>query len=108
MGLSIGFSSDFARSNNPNPNPRKFQILTKQEYPAVTLLRVYYPNCTTYGGEKGVVIRGKWDENRRSLDPHFLPDNDVMARFCADLEGWVLAQAFCQMITAKPQAMGEV
>lgn len=60
-----------------NPDPSNFKIIkywikhyNKEVY---TILRVNYPNCTNYEGDKILVFKGHRNDilNTRYLDPHF-------------------------------------
>jgi len=85
MGIQL-FSDD--KTASPNPDPKKFTILDLKEYPGdeiITVVKVYYPGCTTHGGNKILVFEASEEEirGRAELDPHFIglrgprPDRQV-------------------------------
>jgi hypothetical protein len=119
MGLGIGFSksscgTDWAKvsmqaesfgvpqsqiKTAPNPNPWNFTV-NWIEYPCAynrsTIMSVRYPDCTTFGGNKLLLLRGRWTSaDFESLDPHFFEDHKhpVIARFLPNSEGVRLARA---------------
>ncbi len=83
-----------------DPNPNKFVIMDKYRAPHCWVVRVCYPGCTNFDGEKVLVIGSNSPpENLRVLDPHFLEDNDVIARFRPDDKGWNRAIEFAKTVT---------
>jgi hypothetical protein len=55
-------------------------------------MKVNYPNCTTFGGDKLLLLRGIWPMTMHKLDPHFFEgDHPVIARFKPDAAGEKLA-----------------
>lgn len=92
MGLKMGFSSGFDYNCNtdttPNPNKYSFTIESFHEAGEYLVLRLNYPHCTTFSGDK-VVVLGDYKtyqevSNLKELDPHFLEDNGVVMRFRGD------------------------
>ena len=85
----MGMFKLFSGSNTglPNPDPKNFKVLssTWNKRRTVTLVRVLYPDATTFDGVKLLLLDGyfgsaeiqEWTE----LDPHFLESNNVIARF---------------------------
>jgi len=78
----------------PNPDPHTFTIeRVKQTGDYVSVL-VHYPGCTNYEGRKILVLAGITEPQLRAmrvLDPHFLENGPVIARFRPDELGWELA-----------------
>lgn len=79
-----------------NPNPYKFSIIEREYHKDIrtmTIALVNYPNCTTFHGDKLLLIRGRLKENPTALDPHFLDgDHPVIARFLPTEDGLNLAR----------------
>lgn len=82
--------------DNINPDPKRFKILKciESKVNNYCLVEVKYLNCTNYEGHKLLLIRdtstsmlSRVDE----LDPHFSINNNIVARFKPDREGWFLA-----------------
>jgi len=101
MGLNFLSSSSMLYSKNddtsPNPNKFNFEIL-KCIYSIdnYKLILVHYPDCTTFNGEKLMIIKGLVNPNE--LDPHFLEDGKVIARFRPDFEGKTLGLAVMELL----------
>jgi hypothetical protein len=85
MGLIKLFSG--SDSPLPNPNPKNFRVVSVEHNRSktVTLVRVVYPDATTFGGGKLLLLGGYFTfseiEQWKELDPHFLESNNVIARF---------------------------
>lgn len=104
MGLGLGFSCG-SRDDYPkrevvyveqkvdiNPNPYNFKIKKTKFVNGHTIALVNYPNCTTYNGDKLMLLRGI-HKHLDKLDPHFLDDNHiVIARFIPKQFGWKMAE----------------
>lgn len=116
MGIGIGFSCS-SRDENPkqyvyidrekivekttirdyqdvNPKPHLFTIKNLENVNGNTIALVNYPNCTTFNGDKLLLIRGFYNKgNFKILDPHFLDDKHiVIGRFIPTKEGWKMAR----------------
>ena len=102
MGLNIGFSSSKSsccgnvqpdtRIDNPNPDPKKFDILNVTKGYNKYFMYVNYPNCKNFEGNKILVFTGQYDPKKfegknAELDPHFCEHNDLIARFRPTREG---------------------
>ena len=91
MGMFKLFSDGCTKS--PNPDPQDFKVLstlTIHGDDVITVAEVYYPNCTTFEGKKILVMRGVTDKivkKFKSLDPHFVEDGGIIARFPSTAEG---------------------
>lgn len=72
----------------PNPNKYNFEIEKFHDAGKYLVLLVHYPHCTTFGGNKVLVLNGykSYQEisNLDELDPHFLESNNVVMRFRGD------------------------
>jgi hypothetical protein len=81
---------------DPNPDPRNFKIVWIYDIGIYCMVKVHYPNCTSYGGDKIAVYRASKEElkNAKELDPHFLegPGLYPIARFPANEQGAVNAK----------------
>jgi len=76
----------------PNPNPKQFTVLKESIVNGKSILLVHYKGCTTFGGEKLILLKNKWNKAAQ-LDPHFLSKNHiVLARFEPNSKGWKLAR----------------
>jgi len=100
MGIQL-FSDD--KTASPNPDPKKFTILDLKEYPGdeiITVVKVYYPGCTTHGGNKILVFEASEEEirGRAELDPHFMDcaAHGLIARFPATRQGWADAEQYAE------------
>lgn len=96
MGMSL-FSEGSTAA--PNPDPKKFTILRLTEFPGdnvITIAEVHYPGCTTYGGNKILVLLASEEEvrARAELDPHFFDGNGLLARFPFTRDGRMDAEEY--------------
>ena len=98
MGLHIGFKScsraPTADPPLPAPDPSRFTIKRVLEVGHALVVRVNYPDCTNYEGNKIMVFACMTEERLRSLaqlDPHFQPGFSPIARFEPTERGWELA-----------------
>lgn len=81
-----------AQDTAPNPNPYRFKIIEHEVRNGNTIITAYYPDCTTFDGRKLMVLRGTFQwEYIKVLDPHFLENHPVVARFLPTREGYDLA-----------------
>lgn len=101
----LGFSCD--RSARPdaaidygvNPNPYDFKVIWAEVHNGHTVMMVNYPNCTTFNGDKLLLLRGIWPITMRKLDPHFLDTtHPVIARFLPTTEGIFLARVAARVL----------
>ena len=90
-------SDEYSKDDDTTPNPNKFKfsirnkILTEND---MVLLLVHYPDCTTYQGLKYILMDSKYySPDMDELDPHFLEDNHILARFKPNKQGLDLAIA---------------
>jgi len=89
---SIVFTQGEIIDYGVNPDPRNFKVIWATAVNGNTIMMVNYPNCTTFGGNKLLLLRGVWPTTMSKLDPHFLEgDHPVVARFLPNKEGIKLA-----------------
>lgn len=109
MGIKL-FSSTTTKhytsdqNTTPNPNKHNFSVETEKKIGNLLIALVHYPNCTTYNGNKVLVIKNETTvRNKVQLDPHFLEDNDldIIARFPASDEGIDAAYTFANAMKSK-------
>lgn len=98
MGLSPfgrNCSSDPLNPKAVAPDPSKWTLIEKAEFPNGFVLKVHYDGCTNYEGNKIMVYEGHWnaDWNLWNLDPHFkeISTRSPIARFRPTERGWDLA-----------------
>lgn len=99
MGM-IHFSCSSSTKTAPNPNPKRFTIKYSKQVGEYCLLRLNYPDCTTFGGDKVLVIKGLKKDilSLKKIDPHFLENGlDIIARFPATDSGISDAYNFIKM-----------
>lgn len=92
MGLGIGISRTTKKGESipsGNPDPYHFHIIQHYEENNILLLKVRYPGCSNYEGEKILLMRGTMS-NFTKLDPHFDKYSNLIARFVPNAEGWNL------------------
>lgn len=88
----------------PNPNPYRFKILEAISLDGIhTMLRINYPGCTSYNGDKIAIYKRNPKDliHLKFLDPHFLEGihmNSPIARFPASEEGILNAMLFLKSI----------
>ena len=80
-----------------DPDPTKFEIIEYKQGPKFLYVQVKYPNCTNFEGLKILVLDSTIDEVKKLkvLEPHFLSDNKIMARFRPSTQGKILALEMC-------------
>lgn len=72
------------------PDPYKYEIEQIEYVNGNTIIQANYGG-NTFGGSKLMVLEGV-HEQRDSLDPHFIEDHPVIARFQPTKWGWELAR----------------
>lgn len=81
----------------PNPDPYRFRIRACVQGSRYIVACVEYPDCTTFEGNKFLVLKCSPSElyTASELDPHFFNDHKLglVARFVPTQEGWNLACA---------------
>jgi len=103
MGLNLLFSGGGSPAPQPPmPNPDVFEIQRVEAYEHATIAEIHYPGCTTFEGRKLIVFAchaGKVIHAKR-IDPHFMKEGDLIARFEPTLRGWRLARLVAETISA--------
>lgn len=90
MGMLKHFSSG-SIPYAPNPDPYLFEVLKIKNVNNVSILLVKYNECTTFNGEKLLLLNKIYKESDQ-LDPHLLGNGHcVIARFEPNHTGWKLA-----------------
>lgn len=86
---------------NGNPDPLEFNITYYETHGKYWLVKVNYPNCTNFEGNKIVVMTTKAYNKALEgyFDPHFLKDNGIIARFHPEMMDE--ARLFCNMMVFK-------
>ncbi len=88
-----------------NPDPRNFSIEKITRVGKHVVVRVRYPNCQNYEGEKVLLIRNTTEGQVRAatfLDPHFCESSvhlTPFARFEPTEAGWQAAIACAVALT---------
>ncbi len=80
-----------------NPDPERFTVERTHSVGSYVCAMIDYVNCTNYEGKKIVVFEKTVAEDvwsAESVDPHFMEDGKVVARFRPDDEGWLDAVAY--------------
>ena len=79
---------------SPNPNPFKFKVLKEERLDRGMILLVNYEGCTTFNGNKLLLLRCKIDlKYFGKIDPHILGDDHIVcARFEPTEQGWEMAR----------------
>lgn len=97
MGLRPRISpgaDSYAVRSNINPDPYNFKLMSWIEHGEYLVVRVKYPDCTNYEGEKILLFENMTiDEfaKLRCVDPHFTGNSKLIGRFRPDRAGMRLA-----------------
>lgn len=77
-------SMSYVGPTDANPNPNKFDIVKAYGLPNFFALKVNYPNCTNYEGNKILVYEGDIVKllNQKHIDPHFSDNEEFMSPIC--------------------------
>lgn len=66
------------------------------------LALINYPNCSEFKGDKLILFKDMSREKlakMKSIDPHFLGSNNIVARFRPTEEGWSLGRVCLQQLS---------
>lgn len=108
-GPRIGGSVDTATVGAPisrtagHPNPSRYRITLVKEVGGFLIMKINYPDCTNYEGNKILVFHGVTLIDlmyQRDIDPHFFNDPNLkspIARFAPTDEGWAMAVKLAEM-----------
>lgn len=86
----------------PNPDPENFKILSSQTIGNWLIIKVNYPDCTNYEGNKILLYKYVTVEQliaQGSIDPHFSNNcnfHSPVARFIPTDDGWRMACKIAQ------------
>jgi hypothetical protein len=84
-----------------NPQPNNWKIIKTEEIAPFLIIKIKYPNCINYEGEKIMVYRSSLVDliNQQLIDPHFMDDKkwiSPIARFVPTEDGWKMAKRFVE------------
>lgn len=85
---------------SPNPNPKVWKIIKYKQLKDFLVVKIKYPNCTNYEGNKVLVFKGislNTLISQKEIDPHFSENKNKyspIARFEPTEEGWIMAIRF--------------
>ena len=108
MGISIGHNwtcssydeKPLAPEPLPQPDPKNFKILDSVQSGKFLIVKVNYPDCTNYEGNKVLVYENTTLaqlKKQKSIDPHFCTNpnyHSPIARFVPNDRGWAGALIF--------------
>ena len=112
-GSRIGDSRDavgtasYQQSIDPNPDPNNYKVVQAYEKGQFIVLKINYPNCTNYEGNKILVFSNVTMIdliNQRKIDPHFFESKQYaspIARFEPTERGWQMAIRFIESENAQ-------
>lgn len=87
-------TTDYSYLEPLEPHPEVFKILDAKQGSKFLYLEVLYPHCTNFEGRKVLLMKDTTIADvclTKVLDPHFYPENKIIARFRPDEEGKNLA-----------------
>lgn len=94
-----------APAKDINPDPLNYQIIDYQQIGVFLIVKINYPDCTNYEGDKILVFKGvslSKLESQKFIDPHF-STNKRFAHPCARFEptkwGWNAAIKFAKTLS---------
>lgn len=82
-----------------NPDPQRFRIVRIEQVGKFVIVKIQYPNCTNYEGNKVLVFEGVSIRTLKTLtaiDPHFCDSPrhlSPVARFEPTERGWSYARS---------------
>ena len=88
----------------PNPNPSRWRILSHYELDKYLVIKINYPDCTNYEGNKILVFEDVTLSKltkQKMIDPHFSENkkyHSPVARFEPTESGWIMAKMFVAMM----------
>lgn len=94
-------TDDYTNLAPTDPNPSVFEVVNLEQVGRFVIGLVRYPDATTFEGRKILV----WDDTTVDeikkldvIDPHFMHNNKIIARFRPTERGLQLARRFCYFI----------
>lgn len=106
MGVFKMSTGDSWKVNAANPNPSIFKIKRCVDIGKNCVALINYPGCNNFEGNK-IIVFENWDCIRLraipAIDPHFYPQNRIVARFRPDERGWKLACLLAENLNAPNQ-----
>ncbi len=104
MGLSIMKNCrTWVSAPTPNPDPMRFDLLVVKQIGNCVIVKIHYPDCINFGGNKICVFMGVTVDEIRSateIDPHFAEDGFApIARFMPTIDGYDMAVRFCEVVS---------
>jgi hypothetical protein len=90
-----------------NPDPYYFKIKEFMQIGPYLAVKIHYPTCTNYEGNKILIFDGLTFEElqkQKAIDPHFSSTKKFkspIARFEPTEQGWINALKFCSMLQAE-------
>lgn len=97
MGISSIYDRYHTEYTSGNPNPTNYKIIDYIEKNNYLLLKINYPDCKNYEGDKILLFKGiKLLDiiNQKTIDPHFSDNKQIyhpIARFVPNNQGWDMA-----------------
>lgn len=74
-----------------NPDPERFNVERTHTVGSYVCAMIDYVNCTNFEGKKIIVFENSVAEDvwtAKNIDPHFMEEGNIIARFRPDDEGW--------------------
>lgn len=113
MGLNRNYASRYPSgfnswtpATNVNPDPKNYKVIKAYEKNDYLILKINYPNCTNFEGQKILVFYGVTMIdliNQHQIDPHFFESKEILspiARFVPTEEGWNMAMTFVDAVSS--------
>jgi len=87
----------------PNPDPKNFNIKEYKSFGCYIVVRINYPDCINYEGDKILVFENTSVDRLQQLDfidPHFCTEKHLspIARFEPTKRGWDMSCKFAKNI----------
>ena len=92
---------------NPNPDPSNYEIIETFQEDNILVVKIRYPNCTTYEGLKILVyfdVTLEQLKQQKLIDPHFSENKNFaspIARFEPTERGWFMAKGFARVLASE-------
>lgn len=104
FGFTISSSDDKIYSESGQPDPYKFEILQISCVGNWSAVKIRYPNCTNYEGNK-ILLCNQVESlirKHKRIDPHFTDKENALnlfARFEPTEKGWEEAVALARLLS---------